>query len=190
VGITIGVQPNIDFLKNTPIETNQGILVDKHLQTSVENIYAIGDCAEMRNPQAGRRAIEPVWYTGRMMGETVASTITGNPQEYNPGLWFNSAKFFDLEYQVYGFVPNGDMEDYKQYYWQHEKAEEAIRIVTNRNSEVVGINALGLRLNQQVCDHWLRNSLVLEEVIARLDEMNFNPEFTLRLSKQVKLQAV
>ena len=51
-----------------------------------------------------RRPIEAVWYTGRMMGETLAQTICGNRIAYNPGHWFNSAKFFDIEYQTYGWV--------------------------------------------------------------------------------------
>jgi NADPH-dependent 2,4-dienoyl-CoA reductase/sulfur reductase-like enzyme len=45
----------------------------------VQNIYAIGDCAEQREAIGLRRPIEAVWYTGRMMGEVLAQTLTGNP---------------------------------------------------------------------------------------------------------------
>ena len=38
------------------------------------------------------------------MGETLAQTICGNRIQYNPGHWFNSAKFLDIEYQTYGWV--------------------------------------------------------------------------------------
>jgi thioredoxin reductase len=48
-------------------------------ETSVQNIYAIGDCAEQREAIGLRRPIEAVWYTGRMMGEVLAQTLTGNP---------------------------------------------------------------------------------------------------------------
>ena len=37
-----------------------------------KDIYAIGDCAEQKEPIGLERAVEAVWYTGRMMGETVA----------------------------------------------------------------------------------------------------------------------
>ena len=41
-----GVKPNIGFLENSGIKCLQGVLTDEHLQTSVEGIYAAGDCAE------------------------------------------------------------------------------------------------------------------------------------------------
>jgi NAD(P)H-nitrite reductase large subunit len=73
VGLTAGVRPNIDFVKENPaIECQRGIVVDNFLQTSAPNVYAIGDCAQIANPHEGRRPIEAIWYTGRMMGETVA----------------------------------------------------------------------------------------------------------------------
>ena len=68
VGLTTGVAPNTDFLKNSNIETNKGILVNRFLETTIKDVYAIGDCAEQREPIGNRRPIEAVWYTGRMMG--------------------------------------------------------------------------------------------------------------------------
>jgi pyruvate/2-oxoglutarate dehydrogenase complex dihydrolipoamide dehydrogenase (E3) component len=68
VGLTVGVSPNIEFLKGSALETNRGILVNEFLETNIEGVFAVGDCAELRHPQHGRRPIEAVWYTGRMMG--------------------------------------------------------------------------------------------------------------------------
>ena len=68
VGLTVGVSPNIDFVKNSNILTGTGILVNRFLETNIPNIYAIGDCAEQKEPVGERKAIEAVWYTGRMMG--------------------------------------------------------------------------------------------------------------------------
>ena len=81
VGLTPGVSPNIEFVRSSKIETNLGILVNRHLETSEKNVYAIGDCAEFRNPLEGRKQIEQVWYTGKIMGETIAETITGERTE-------------------------------------------------------------------------------------------------------------
>jgi NADPH-dependent 2,4-dienoyl-CoA reductase/sulfur reductase-like enzyme len=75
------------------------------LQTSAKDVYALGDCAELSHPRSWQKSIEAVWYTGRMMGKTIAQTICDKPTKYNPGIWFNSAKFFDIEYQVYGDIP-------------------------------------------------------------------------------------
>jgi len=99
VGLTPGVSPNVSFLKEGPLNVDRGIVVNKYLETNIDNVYAIGDCAQNSEPVPGRRGIEAVWYTGRMMGETVAHTVCGNKQAYDPGIWFNSAKFIDIEYQ-------------------------------------------------------------------------------------------
>ncbi|MEY3195258.1 MAG: hypothetical protein RIQ78_1355, partial [Bacteroidota bacterium] len=85
VGLAVGVAPNVNFLRDGGIEMNRGILVDAYLATSQPDVYAIGDCAELRKPALGRRSIEAVWYTGRMMGQTVAATICGEKTEYSPG---------------------------------------------------------------------------------------------------------
>ena len=104
VGLTAGVAPNIDFIKDSGIETGRGVKVNRFLETNIKDIYAIGDCAEQHEAIGQRRNIEAVWYTGRMMGETVAQTICNKKTAYKPGHWFNSAKFLDIEYQTYGWV--------------------------------------------------------------------------------------
>ncbi|MBZ9731512.1 NAD(P)/FAD-dependent oxidoreductase, partial [Salegentibacter sp. JZCK2] len=93
VGLCTGVRPNIDFLENSELETDKGILVNEFLQTNIKDVYAIGDCAQLKQPPTHRKPIEAVWYAGRMMGETLAQTLTGNERKYKPGNWFNSAKF-------------------------------------------------------------------------------------------------
>ena len=59
VGLTAGVRPNIDFLKNSELEINRGILVDQYLATNLPNVYAIGDCAELRAPLPIEMRLKP-----------------------------------------------------------------------------------------------------------------------------------
>jgi NADPH-dependent 2,4-dienoyl-CoA reductase/sulfur reductase-like enzyme len=185
VGLTVGVSPNIPPFGR--IEVGRGILVDDYLTTSNPDIYAIGDCAELRNPQQGRRAIEAIWYTGRMMGQTVAHTVCGNPTKYVPRLWFNSAKFFDIEYQVYGEVLAKNPEGVQSLYWEHKNGKKAIRINfsslnpseggTLRGSKVIGFNLMGIRYRHEVCEKWILEKTPLEEVLQNLSLANFDPEF-------------
>ena len=119
VGLTAGVHPNVDFLKETKLEIGRGIKVNKFLETNIPNVYAAGDCAEVQETVPGRRPIEAVWYVGRMMGETLGRTLTGNKMAYEPGVWFNSAKFFDVEYQTYGNILADEQEGESTFYWKH-----------------------------------------------------------------------
>jgi NAD(P)H-nitrite reductase large subunit len=178
VGITVGVSPNIEFLRDSGILTNRGILVNEYLETNVKNIFAIGDCAELIKPSNDRRPIEAVWYTGRMMGQTVASTITNVPTKYEPKLWFNSAKFFDIEYQVYGTILNTIPDDVFSLYWEHRDGTKAIRINYKKDTcAVIGFNLMGIRYRHEVCEKWILEGTHVENVLSELKLANFDPEF-------------
>jgi NAD(P)H-nitrite reductase large subunit len=178
VGLTVGVSPNINFVKSAEITINRGIVVDEYLQTSAEDVYALGDCAELSKPNPGRRPIEAVWYTGRIMGKTVARTICGELTKYDPGIWFNSAKFFDIEYQVYGDIPAKTPEHITSLYWQHPTENKAIRINYETTSgAVTGFNLMGIRYRHAVCEKWIASKTHIETVIENLSLANFDPEF-------------
>ncbi len=179
VGLTAGVSPNVEFLKSSGIELKRGILVDGQLRTSAPDVYAIGDCAELRAPRPGRKAIEAVWYTGRMMGETVAHNVLGKRIAYDPGIWFNSAKFLDIEYQVYGEVPaKMDPAELSTLYWEHPDGEKSVRInYTPGSGEVRGFNLMGIRYRHEICEKWIARGTHVEEVLQNLGMANFDPEF-------------
>lgn len=178
VGLTVGVSPNIAFLKDSGIETDRGVLVNEYFETNVAGVYAIGDCAQFRKALPGRKAIEQVWYTGRMHGETLARTLSGQRSAYMPGHWFNSAKFFDIEYQTYGWVPAKLEEGEESFYWEHPGGKIAFRAVYDKKDHhLKGVNAFGFRLKHALFDQWLTEQRPVEYVIARLPEANFDPEF-------------
>lgn len=178
VGLTVGVSPNIDFLKNSGIETDKGVLVSEFFETNVSDVYAIGDCAQFHVPPAGRKPIEQVWYTGRMQGEVLAKTICGERSAYSPGHWFNSAKFFDIEYQTYGIVNAQLSENEQTFYWEHENGKISFRVVYDKNDKkIIGFNVFGLRIRHEVCDEWLTEKRTVDYVIEHLPKANFDPEF-------------
>lgn len=186
VGLTVGVRPNIDFLKDSGIETDQGILVDPFLRTNMENIYAIGDCAQHRKPPNDRKPIEAVWYTARMMGETVAQTICGKPFEYNPGNWFNSAKFFQIEYQTYGRVSANPSETEQHINWQHQDGKKAVTLAFDTKTfQFLGINSFGIRMRHEVFDRWLTENRPIEYILNHFKTANFDPEFYDRHEKEI-----
>ena len=178
VGLTAGVRPNVHFLKGSDIHLGRGVLINEYFETNVPNVYAIGDCAEFRHPLPLRKPIEQVWYTGKMHGETVALNITGKRRAYSPGIWFNSAKFFDIEYQVYGEVPPVLPAAEDTLYWEAKDGHKSIRINFRKDTNVVtGFNLMGVRYRHKVCDQWLHEGRTLDYVIENLRAANFDPEF-------------
>lgn len=191
VGICTGVKPAISFLEGSGIETDKGILVNRKLETNIKNVYAIGDCAQQQEPIGDRKPVEAVWYTGRMMGETIAQTICGNPMDYKPGHWFNSAKFFDIEYQTYGWVfsKKNKKENEAHFHWHHEDDTKCITIAYDKNSQTfLGINTFGIRMKHEVFDKWLTEKREVDYVIHHLKEANFDPEFYTHFEKDIQAE--
>ena len=178
VALTVGVSPNIAFVKDSGIEIDRGILVNEYFKTNYNNVYAIGDCAQFKKPLEGRRPLEQVWYTGKMHGETVAKNIAGVNTTYQPGHWFNSAKFFDLEYQTYGTVPAKKAETDEWFWWQDDKGERGIRLMWDKQTKIFkALNCFGIRIRHEVCNEWLNTQKTIPQVLKELSRANFNPEF-------------
>lgn len=178
VGLTAGVGPNVDFLNGGSVDLNRGVLVNEFLETNIPNVYSIGDCAEFHQHPTGRRNMEQVWYTGKMMGETVAQTICGTKTAYKPGIWFNSAKFFDIEYQTYGWVWAQPKENEAVLYWEHNDGKKCLKLIyDNNNGSFLAVNVFGIRLRHKVLDYWIKNETKIEEVLQNLEDANFEPQF-------------
>ena len=102
------------------------------------------DCAELINPGEERNLIQQVWYTGKMQGRVAAANIAGDSIRYDPGIWYNSAKFIDLEYQTYGTVNAKPQPHEKNLYWEHPSGLQAVRIVCHADDgRLLGIKHHG-----------------------------------------------
>jgi NAD(P)H-nitrite reductase large subunit len=97
-----GIKPNIDLAKQAGIRTRNGIVVDEHLQTSVENIYAVGECAEFDHITFG--TLVPGLEQARIM----AANLGGEKRRYHGSL--NSTRFKVLDYPVFSMGRVGQSE--------------------------------------------------------------------------------
>jgi len=191
VGLTAGVTPNIDFLKDSGLELGKGVKVNNFLETNVADVYAIGDCAEQQEAIGDRRPVEAVWYTGRMMGEVLAQTICGNRRIYKPGHWFNSAKFLDIEYQTYGWVfsEKAKKDHEHHFHWRHPKEKICVTIAFHKDTKLfLGINTFGIRMRHEILDRWLTEKRSMDYVMEYLKDANFDPEFYAQYEKAIVSQ--
>lgn len=70
----IGLKPRTSLAVAAGIQINRGIAVDRYLQTSVQNIYALGDCAEVEGKVLP--FILPISHAGRALAATIAGNRT------------------------------------------------------------------------------------------------------------------
>ena len=186
IGITTGVTPNVNFLENSGIEVDKGILINNFFETNIADVYAIGDCAQFKESVNGRKTIEQVWYTGRMHGETLAQTIAVSKTAYNPGPWFNSAKFFDVEYQTYGTVLAKLRDGEAYFHWKHPKKEIAFTAVYySSTKQFIGVNVFGLKLRHECLDKWLKDDVTIDFVISNLNTAIFDKEFSKNYTAEI-----
>jgi 3-phenylpropionate/trans-cinnamate dioxygenase ferredoxin reductase subunit len=99
--VGIGVVPNVELAGNAGLSVSDGVVVDAHLRTEDESIYAIGDCADHPNPFAGGRVrIESV-QNAVDQAKCVAAAIVGRSDNYRAVPWFWTDQF-DIKLQMAG----------------------------------------------------------------------------------------
>lgn len=177
---TIGVVPNTAFLEGGPLALAPGsraIEVDEALRASVPDVWAAGDCANVAWIDGSRRP-EQLWYTARDQGRAAARSILGDDVRYRREHWYNSAKFFDLEYTTAGWVPPGDRPHDLATWFQRVPGQPVTQRIVCKGDRVVGFNCVGSRWDHAVFLRWIQERRPLPWVLARMDEARFDEELT------------
>ena len=89
VVLAVGVAPNMDFLDGSGVATDDGILVDEHLATNVENIFAAGDVAQGPDFSTGGRMVHAIQPTAVEHGRIAALNMAGLSPVYKGSLNMN-----------------------------------------------------------------------------------------------------
>jgi NAD(P)H-nitrite reductase large subunit len=80
-----GVASNIGFAKDSGIDAGEGLLVNDYLQTSCDNVYAAGDCAQGRDFSTGGYSVQAIQPTAVEHGRIAARNMTGGHDVRHPG---------------------------------------------------------------------------------------------------------
>ena len=98
VVVAVGVKPSVELAKAAGLalgEKTGAIRVDAHMRTSDPDIYAAGDCVEVRNLITGQPAFVPLGSTANKQGRVAANHICGIPDEFPGVLGSSVCKVFD-----------------------------------------------------------------------------------------------
>ncbi|MNW39076.1 Nitrite reductase [NAD(P)H] [compost metagenome] len=68
--MAVGIKPNIELAKSSGIEVGRGIIVNDYLETSIPEIYAVGECAEHRGIAYG--LVAPLYEQGNVLAKRLA----------------------------------------------------------------------------------------------------------------------
>ena len=97
----IGMTPNKDLLRATPIAGERAILIDDHCRTNVPEIYAAGDCSALIDPLFGKYRQLDHWDSAVVTGTLAGRNMAGVDSRYDVVNHFES-EVFDLRLRVWG----------------------------------------------------------------------------------------
>ena len=104
--IATGVRPNTAFLKDTGMDMlpNGAIIIDEFGRTSIEDIYAAGDCATIQNIVTGQDSYVPLATGANKLGRIVGENLAGANNSFQGSLGSSCIKIMDMEAAATGLT--------------------------------------------------------------------------------------
>ncbi|MFJ5970859.1 NAD(P)/FAD-dependent oxidoreductase [Streptomyces sp. NPDC093060] len=140
VVVGIGARPATAWLAGSGIElgAHGEVVADAHLRTSVEDVYAVGDCASFPSARYGTRLSVHHWDNALQGPRTVAANILGEtPVVHDPVPYFWSEQFGRFV-QYAGHHPAAD-----RMVWRGDPAGPAWTVCWLREDRLVALLAVG-----------------------------------------------
>ncbi|MDO8578848.1 MAG: FAD-dependent oxidoreductase [Dehalococcoidales bacterium] len=137
--VAIGVRPRLDLAVGTEIKINRGIVVDRHMMTSVPDIYACGDVAEAYDAVYGQNRVIPIWPNAYIGGRVAGANMAGGAAEYPGGTAMNSLNYFDIDVVSAGMVLPPD----ESYEILTSRNNQSSRRIVLKDGRVVGLAFTG-----------------------------------------------
>lgn len=105
--LAIGVKPRLELVQGK-VKVNRGIVVDRRMRTSVKDVYACGDCAEVYDFVHDDFRLMPLWPTAYVGGRIAGFNMCGVVKEYRWGTNMSSMHFFGLPVITAGISANDE----------------------------------------------------------------------------------
>ena len=136
-----GVRPNVAFLDGIGLEIDQGIKIDRHFRTSVDDIYAAGDVAQGLDFSTGGYAVHAIQPTAADHGHLAATNMSGNATEYEGSMNMNVLDTLGLLSCSFGQWEGVDGGEHAELYAPDDYRYLSLQFEDDR---LIGANAVGL----------------------------------------------
>jgi len=134
--VCVGIAPNIDFIDKAQVETGEGVIVDRFMRANCENLYAAGDCAQMR-PSGQGSVATGLWTGVRYMGRAAGNNVSGKNEACFEVIRHNSTNFFGTDFASIGDISQGD--DVFELEW-----DDKYCMIVWKDGRLMGINLLNM----------------------------------------------
>ena len=113
------------------------------------------------------------WHDARAHGEHVAHVIAGTASAYLPQLPSMQAKFLRKEWYSVGAIDAST----SSWSWEDPVHQRSVRL-HHIDDILVGVQTIGVRLNREVCEEWIRQARTTDDVRGMFTHGVVDPEFT------------
>lgn len=135
--LNIGTRAATGIINPEEVRVERGIVVDERMQTSVEGIYAAGDCCQGNNLQSGQTQIIGLWANAGVQGRVAGRNMAGVSDEADGNILHNITHFLDMD-----FIGLGDNRMTGEIYeYTNQKKGFYLRAVI-KDGKPVGFNIL------------------------------------------------
>lgn len=137
--MAIGVRPRVDLAADAGIDTARGILVNRHMRTSADDIYACGDAVEAFDFVAGEPRLTPIWPSAYLGGRVAGLNMAGDPARYEGSTGMNALHSFGYPILSAGTVNAPDDDDaYVELIQDNLAPHGAYKKIVLRDGVIVG----------------------------------------------------
>jgi 3-phenylpropionate/trans-cinnamate dioxygenase ferredoxin reductase component len=105
--VGVGVAPRVELARGAGLEVDNGIVVNEHLQSTVENVFAAGDVANAWHPFFERRIRVEHWANALNQGPAAARAMLGDSAVYDRLPYFFSDQY-DVGMEYSGYATSWD----------------------------------------------------------------------------------
>jgi NADPH-dependent 2,4-dienoyl-CoA reductase/sulfur reductase-like enzyme/rhodanese-related sulfurtransferase len=157
--VATGVKPATDIVKNKGIKLglHGGIIVNDKMETNIPDVYAVGDCCEVKSTVTGEYIYRPLGSTANKMGRIAGDVITGGNLRFRGVPGTGIFKTFELTVAQTGlsekeaatrgidYVVSHNIKENQSKYLK-ESRELVIKCISERKSErILGVQIVGER---------------------------------------------
>ena len=153
--LAVGVRANTSLVKDIGGEVNRGIIVNERMETSVESIYAAGDCTEGEDISCGQKKVLALLPNAYMQGHTAGVNMAGGDEVFDKAIPMNSIGFFGLHVMTAGSY-NGKVYE--------EKKEGSIKRLFIRDGRLIGFIIVGETQRAGIYTSLIREKTPLDTV--------------------------
>lgn len=157
-----GVKPDVRLAKalGVNIGTLGGITVNKSMQTSVPDIYAVGDCVELNDSLTGKPTLFPVGSAAARAGRQAGVAVTGSSKIYDDNaMRLQYDRLFDTDIVCIGHSSTSAKQlgvNCTVEYFEDPKEFESAALVIDETGKLIGgqviASRMGARLGYEILD--------------------------------------